>query len=382
MPRAGSQVAQPDSSLKGFWIMYTRITMNTCKIFAILFLMNVVVVSLDAASLEKVVVQNAAARHAVCNDGTPGVYYFRPGSGEGVNRWVIFLAGGGFCFSVNTCQLRQILNPELMTSSDKPATIRVPGLLSDLKGQNPDFYNANHVAIVYCSSDLFSGNQAASDGTGGYEFRGWNTFRAIIGDLKGRNTGPNLKSASEVLLAGTSAGGAGVMVHLDWLASQLPRAKVRGLNDAGWIPATNSLPLDPPMDSILTQAVSLWNAKPDASCASARADRKGECLISSVYPFVNTPLLVHESQWDSFVLGIAGVDYPFNETEQIIADGFAGAVRSSLGPVTAAFSERIYIHGLAPYTKFGTVKVNNISLRTMLGNFFFDRPGPIKAIKP
>lgn len=362
--------------------MYTRFCMNTAKSFGIVCAILAVAVAAQAASLEKTVVQNAAARHAVCNDGSPGVYYFRPGSGEGVNRWVIFLAGGGFCFSVNTCQLREILNPELMTSSDKPPTIQVPGLLSDLKGQNPDFYNANHVAIVYCSSDLFSGNHAGSDSTGGYEFRGWNTFRAVIGDLKARTSGPNLKLASEVLLAGTSAGGAGVMVHLDWLTSQLPRAKVRGLNDAGWIPATNTLPLDPSMDSILTQAVSLWNAKPDTSCASARADRKGECLISSVYPFIKTPLLVHESQWDSFVLGIAGIDYPFDQTEQLIADGFAAAVRSSLAPVEAAFSERTFMHGLAPYTKFGTVKVNNISLRTMLGNFFFDRPGPTKAIKP
>src|SRR5262245_4669010 len=83
-------------------------------------LLMAVTASVHAAPLQKFTVRNAATRHAVCNDGSPAIYYFRPGTGTGVNRWVIFLGGGGFCYSVTACQLREILNPELMTSSDKP----------------------------------------------------------------------------------------------------------------------------------------------------------------------------------------------------------------------------------------------------------------------
>ncbi|HSP07791.1 MAG TPA: pectin acetylesterase-family hydrolase [Acidobacteriota bacterium] len=351
------------------------------KIVQTLLLVVLAISSAQAAPLQRVEVRDAARRKAVCNDGSPAVYYFRPGSGEGANRWVIFLAGGGFCFSVNTCQLRQILNPELMTSSDKPPTTLVDGLLSDSKAQNPDFYNANHVAIVYCSSDLWSGNNAASGGTGGYAFRGWTILRAVVADLKARTSGPNLKTATEVLFAGTSAGGDGVMVHLDWLASQLRNAKVRGLNDAGWIPESNTVPINPSMNEILDSAVQLWNGKTDASCAQSNPTGKSHCYLSAVYPYLSTPLYVQESQWDSFVLGLAGVDYPFNATGQLIADAYAAAVRSSLGPVAAAFSPRTFSHGLAPYKRFNGQKVNGITLRRTLGNWFFDRPGTIKAIQ-
>lgn len=344
-----------------------------------ILLMAAFVSSLDAAPLQRIAVRDGLRRQAVCNDGSPAVYYFRPGSGTGVNRWVIFLAGGGFCFSVDSCYLRQILNPELMTSSDKPATVQVNGLLSDSRAQNPDFYNANHVAIVYCSSDLWSGNREQSDETGGYEFRGWTIMRSVIADLRSRTSGPNLKTATEILLAGTSAGGAGVMVHLDWLASQLRRAKVRGLNDAGWIPEANTLPLDTAMDEILTQGVQLWNGKPDSSCVDATETER--CYLSSVYPYVTTPLLVQESQWDSWVLGIVGIDYPFDPAEQPVVDAFAAAVRSSLVPVDAAFSPRTFTHGLAPYTKFNNLKVSGVTLRSLLGNWFFDRSGPVKIIK-
>jgi hypothetical protein len=334
-----------------------------------------------AAPLQKVAVRNAANRQAVCNDGSPGVYYSRPGAGTGVNRWVIFLAGGGFCFSFDTCEFRSVLNPELMTSADKPPTIQVDGLLSDMKAQNPDFYNANHVVVVYCSSDLWSGSREKSDAAGGFEFRGWNIVRAVIADLKQQQTGPNLKTATEVLLAGTSAGGAGVMVHLDWVAAQLPRAKVRGLNDAGWLPESNALPLGEPVRETVAKAVQYWNGKPDPSCVAANPGRKDRCYLSSVYPYLKTPLFVQESQWDSWALGLAGIDYPFDLTEQVAADAFAVAVRQSLVPVAAAFSPRLYVHGLAPYKRFNAVKVDNVNLRRALGNFFFDRPGPTKVVK-
>lgn len=352
----------------------------TYKRLCFVVLLAAAVSSAQAAPLQRFAVRDATHRNAVCNDGSPAVYYFRPGSGEGVNRWVIFLAGGGFCFSIESCILRQVLNPELMTSLDAPPTVQVDGLLSDVKARNPDFYNANHVAIVYCSSDLFSGNRPQSEATAGYAFRGWTIFHTVVADLKSRTGGPNLSAATEVLLAGTSAGGDGVMVHLDWLASQLRNAKVRGLNDAGWIPEANTLPLNPAQSEILKQAVLLWNGKPDVSCVNANPSQKGRCYLSSVYPYLTTPLFVQESQWDSWVLGLVGVSYPFDSIELQVANAYAGAVRGSLVPVDAAFSPRTFTHGVAPYPRFNSQKVNGVTLRSTLANWFFDRPGPIKAI--
>ena len=54
-----------------------------------------------------------------------------------------------------------------------------------------------------------------------------------------------LATAKKVLLTGGSAGGIGTFKNVDWLASQLPGAVVKGAPEAGWFfPA--ALPADLP----------------------------------------------------------------------------------------------------------------------------------------
>jgi hypothetical protein len=182
-----------------------------------------------------------------------------------------------------------------------------------------------------------------------------------------------------VLLSGTSAGGIGVMVHLDWLASKFPKAVVRGLNDAGWFPDVFVIP---GVDLLVKQAVNLWNGKQDATCSKANQANKYRCYLDSAYPHLKSPLLVQMSQYDVIALEAVGVDYPFDAVELGIAELFAAAIRSSLDPVDAAFSPRTHTHGLLPYNSFFGRRINGYSLRDVTGNWFFDRPGPYKLIKP
>lgn len=337
--------------------------------------------TLPAAALQKRTVQNAVRRGALCNDGSPAVYYFRKGSEKGSGNWVIFLGGGGFCFSVVNCKERQNRMPQLMTAVGQPSTLDGRGIISDVTRENPDFANANQVVIPYCSSDLWSGNRPASLASGNFHFRGQRIFRAVIHDLLSKNSVPNFSSATRVLLAGTSAGGAGVMMHIDWLASQLPHASVRGLNDAGWIPEMDFRPLAAVTAGMMRNAIGLWNGKPDASCAKANAKSRYRCYLSSVFPFVKTPLMVQMSQEDVWVLSTVGVRYPYDPAEQFVADLFAESVRDSLGAVPAAFSPRSRTHGLLYSRAFHTRKIQGLSLRDVLGNWFFQRPGPVKAIQ-
>ncbi len=350
---------------------------RTFLICILIFLFNGIA---ESAPLQKITVPNAASRQAVCNDGTPAVYYFRQGSGSGANNWVIFMSGGGLCFSVESCNERNVQFPELMTSRGKPSTFVGNGILSDVSSQNPDFFNANHVAIPYCSSDLWSGDREQSGATGGFEFRGMKIVRAIVNDLRNKS-GNNLTSANRILLTGTSAGGIGAMVHLDWLAAQFPSKEVKGSNDAGWTPAQAlSLPI-PGSVFPVQQALQLWNGKPDASCAQANSNAKHLCYSSGVYPFLNAPLMVQMSQYDPIFLSGLGVRFPFNPAEKAIADLFASAVRESLTDVDAAFSPRTNTHGVLPYKRFTGLKINGSSLQQLLGNWFFERPGPVKEVR-
>ena len=335
----------------------------------------------ETSPLQKFTVQQAASRNAVCNDGSPAVYYFRPGTGSGSNDWVLFLGGGGFCHSVESCNRRKQSSPELMTSLDKPSTLKGSGIFSDSADRNPDFYNFNHVVVPYCSSDLWSGNREANASTGGHEFRGQKIFRSIVSDLQQMGGSRNLSSAQRVLLSGTSAGGIGVMVHLDWLATQLQNAEVKGLNDAGWTPDLPSFLPIPNLNGPVQQALQLWNGKSDRTCENSITGSKYRCYTSAVYPFISTPLMVQMSQYDSVYLGGIGVHQPFDAAETFLANLFAGAIRDSLEPVNAAFSPRTNTHGVLPYKRFRALRVNGLSLQQILGNWFFERPGPVKIVK-
>ena len=48
--------------------------------------------------------------NAVCLDGSPGAFYFRPGSGSGANKWYIHHQGGGWCESLDDCRGRSFSN--------------------------------------------------------------------------------------------------------------------------------------------------------------------------------------------------------------------------------------------------------------------------------
>jgi Pectinacetylesterase len=190
-----------------------------------------------------------------------------------------------------------------------------------------------------------------------------------------------LRDATRVLLSGTSAGGAGVMMHLDWLAERLPNGTVRGVNDAGWIPESGVISDVLPLDRLIKEGIGFWNGTGDASCYVANLGSKNRCYLSGVYPYIQTPMMIQMSQHDRWVLGLFGIKEPFNFIEQGVADLFADAVRKSLAPVNAAFSPRTVSHGVLPYTRFNSLQISGISFQQILGTWFFDRPGTVKVIK-
>jgi hypothetical protein len=329
-------------------------------------------------------VNDAVARDAVCNDGTPATYYFRRGEGTGSHRWVIHLQGGGFCNSVETCKERSVNASQLMTSKGLPPTRMGNGVQSLSPNDNPDFFNANHVYVPYCSSDVWSGDRGAAPESGGWHFRGARIVRAVIGDLMNPTItlSPNLTVAKEVLFSGSSAGGVGVMANLDWVADQLPQATVRGLVDAGW--AIDIAPYDSSIAPLLAQTqrgYAFWNSALDTSCVAANSDAEGRCYTEYAYPYISTPLFVQMAQFDPPQLQRLGITPPLDENERAYMLEFAAAMRKSLESVQAAFSPAITTHGILVNEQFWTLRIAGQSLRDLLGNWFFGRPGPIKLIE-
>jgi hypothetical protein len=55
------------------------------KLFLTLFFVFIACI-VDAAPLVKITITDAINKNAVCNDGSPGIYYLRDGFGSGAKR--------------------------------------------------------------------------------------------------------------------------------------------------------------------------------------------------------------------------------------------------------------------------------------------------------
>ncbi len=253
----------------------------------------------NADSLQRVQIDTAAFPDAICNDGSPAVIYFRPYRGEANrNRWLINLRGGGACGSGQSCAARWCGCTGMRVCPGTPDTTYTnfdrgnmvsegPGsqtgtgifLRGDAARPNPigDF---NQVRVVYCSSDGWAGTRRAVPLTAVHpvtgapvsytiHFLGARVFDAVVATLRqdggrvpaytlagGSSSLPDLDDAAEVVLAGDSAGGSGVITNLDRFASTLRAHNtacagsacpltVRGLIDASVGPEKARLTLSP-----------------------------------------------------------------------------------------------------------------------------------------
>ncbi|CAI7728424.1 unnamed protein product [Closterium sp. NIES-53] len=178
---------------------------------------------------------------AKCLDGSPPGYYFRPGSGAGKDSWHVFLPFGGWCTTPGECKWRAT---QIHYGSTKPALQATNpfnnalqgyrGILSTNKTDNPRFYNWNLVMPVYCDGGGFAGRAGFKNvsGSEGVYLLGWNIIKAVLTDVTDRR---GLKTASQVLLSGVSAGAEAVVTLCDQLPALVPSAKTtKCLMDSGF----------------------------------------------------------------------------------------------------------------------------------------------------
>lgn len=215
---------------------------------------------------------------ALCNDGTPAVFFMRPAQAQQAgemadaaapsSKWWIHFPGGGSCNDVQACYERWCsLDGKVFSRAGKMSSAGAPPAVVDFGpfDRTPpapftnDFAGWNHVVLHYCSSDLWSGSArhqgVATNGGEVYDvdFRGAAIVDAIFDLLRSGPispdpdpTGqmwnaqlPDLDNATEVIISGESAGSAGVRFHIDELEATLAAngTRVEAVLDAG-LPAT------------------------------------------------------------------------------------------------------------------------------------------------
>jgi hypothetical protein len=339
-------------------------------------------VTTNAVTLNLNFIKNAVQRGAVCNDGSPGGYYFRQGS---VNTWVIHQEGGWCCWDNESCSSRAANSPVLVSSKTWTKTTTQAGIFSEYSEENPTFYTANMVYMGYCSSDNWAGTRdpIGTEGTDAWYFKGSVITKSIVEDLFEMG----LNASSEILFTGCSAGGKGVWSNVDLVRSYLPftPAKYLGFSDEGWISDFGGV-----MDSITWYEMfqlgqGIWVPNVNPTCAIAHPDHEFLCIYGSiVLPYIDTPTVAHAEQYDIVQWNIdCNCNFnPSNTTHM----GWMEDMRSSLVasyrtvfPPHSLFSPACASHCSSLGEFFTGTKINGISLSDHL-TAFWEKGGSIPSI--
>nr|XP_043607159.1 pectin acetylesterase 8-like [Erigeron canadensis] len=243
------------------------------------------------------IIEGALAKGAVCLDGSPPAYQFDTGFGVSVNNWLVHIQGGGWCSSVDDCRTRtysQYGSSKKMKSTDYNFT----GIMSNKPESNPNFYNWNRVVIRYCDGSSLTGDIEAVDPATNLHFRGARVFNVIMEELLGKG----MKSASNALLSGSSAGGLASILHCDKFRAFFPTStRVKCFSDAGYFAHVKDLSgeykFEGYYDHIVTLHGSAKNLYPE--CTSKM--KPSLCFYPQfAIPYVQTPVFILHATYDTF----------------------------------------------------------------------------------
>ena len=105
----------------------------------------------------------------LCNDGSPGGYYYREAvSEEHSDKWIFYLEGGGWCWDEISCVERLLLNgifvwgSDLVTSNHWDEVKTFSEGLFTMEGSGWD--EGHLVYVPYCSSDAHMGDMETMTG--------------------------------------------------------------------------------------------------------------------------------------------------------------------------------------------------------------------------
>lgn len=157
-------------------------------------------------------------------------------TGIGVNlnsastKVLIFMAGGGACWSTATCKTFQLavnLDGYDKTKFDADKAVTQPAVgVFDRNDSNNPYADWNLVYVPYCTGDVHSGS-GYSPLTGQHHVGHRNIARYLSRLV------PTFSGATQVVLSGSSAGGVGTFLNYEQVQTAFGTVPVHVLNDSG-----------------------------------------------------------------------------------------------------------------------------------------------------
>jgi len=262
--------------------------------------------SVFGTQLERVEVGGAR-----CLDGSPYSYYISKGSSP--TKFYFNHQGGGWCQDLNECAGRA--KTTLGSSVNWTKTVDMGDGCSRDSNANPLMKDWTFVYLPYCDGGSFTGDATS----GNLYFQGLKIRQATSASLKAT---VGFDKATDIVVGGCSAGGLAAYLHVDWWASQAPRAKARGLPDSGFFLDGNyNRDGKPDYEGRMNNMYNFMNSKAGISpaCTSAIGYK---CLFAyHLYPFIKTPVLALNSAFDATMgngdCGHSGMNFNWNNASSV-----------------------------------------------------------------
>ncbi|KAJ6854220.1 pectin acetylesterase 7-like [Iris pallida] len=240
-------------------------------------------------------VNDSAAKGAVCLDGSPPAYHFSPGFDSGVNNWLVHMEGGGWCRSTEECLARR---DTYRGSSTKMKLMSFSGILGNQQKSNPDFYNWNKVKVRYCDGSSFTGDVESVDPGTKLYYRGARIWQAVMDELLEKG----MKNSENALLSGCSAGGLASILHCDKFRGLLPEsATVKCLSDAGYFIEAKDISGADSIRDFYASVVATHDSAKNLPSSCTTKNSPSLCFFPQyVVPEMSTPLFVLNAAYDSW----------------------------------------------------------------------------------
>lgn len=152
--------------------------------------------------------------------------------GEKSTKWMIYLMGGGACFTPETCASNPSSYDENQFLDETANSYYNVGLLNNERAENP-VKDWNVVFVPYCTGDVHSGNLPDGVPLGGTEkqqYVGNPNVQLVLDFLQ-----PYMeeKQMDELMVTGISAGGFGTHITFFEAKERFPNVKTHLINDSG-----------------------------------------------------------------------------------------------------------------------------------------------------
>jgi len=179
-----------------------------------------------------------------CSDGSEFNFWVREASPEKV---VVFLEGGGACFSAETCAPdNEVYHTAITEGPDRE------GIFDVADERNP-FADYSFVFVPYCTGDVHLGNATTDYGSGlSIQHKGFVNGTAALDHL-----GATFPDATDVVVMGESAGSVAAPLYGGLVSDRLPDAAITVLADG-----SGSYPDLPAVNELVSTAWGIDNAGP------------------------------------------------------------------------------------------------------------------------